>query len=54
MHWEVDDRPATLYTRIYMAGMWLTRDKRAFEGAASRRCTRPESANAPVTDRRPG
>jgi epsilon-lactone hydrolase len=34
MHWEVDDRPATLYTRAYMAGMWLSRDKRAFEGAA--------------------
>jgi epsilon-lactone hydrolase len=32
-HWEVDDRPATLYTRIYLAGMWLARDKRAFEGA---------------------
>ena len=34
MHWEVDDRPATLYSRAYMAGMWLSRDKRAFEGAA--------------------
>jgi len=33
MRWEVDDRPATLYTRAYMAGMWLARDKRAFEGA---------------------
>ena len=33
MRWEVDDRPATLYTRVYMAGMWLMRDKRAFEGA---------------------
>ncbi len=33
MRWEVDDRPATLYTRAYLAGMWLTRDKRAFEGA---------------------
>jgi epsilon-lactone hydrolase len=32
MHWEVDDRPATLYTRAYMAGMWLSRDKRAYEG----------------------
>jgi epsilon-lactone hydrolase len=31
-HWEVDDRPATLYTRLYIAGMWLARDKRAFEG----------------------
>ena len=34
MRWEVDDRPATLYTRAYMAGMWLARDKRAFEGEA--------------------
>jgi hypothetical protein len=33
MRWEVDDRPATLYTRAYMAGMWLARDKRAFEGS---------------------
>jgi epsilon-lactone hydrolase len=32
MRWDVDDRPATLYTRAYMAGMWLARDKRAFEG----------------------
>jgi epsilon-lactone hydrolase len=33
MRWEVDDRSATLYTRAYMAGMWLARDKRVFEGA---------------------
>jgi monoterpene epsilon-lactone hydrolase len=33
MQWEVDDRPASLYTRAYMAGMWLARDKRTFEGA---------------------
>ena len=31
--WDIDDRRATLYTRAYIAGMWLTRDKRAFEGA---------------------
>jgi epsilon-lactone hydrolase len=34
MRWEVDDRPATLYTRAYIAGMWLARDKRAFEGSS--------------------
>ena len=34
VRWEVDDRPASLYTRAYLAGMWLARDKRAFEGAA--------------------
>ncbi len=31
--WEVDDRPATLYARLYVAGMRLRRDKQAFEGA---------------------
>jgi len=34
MRWDVDDRPATLYTRAYVAGLWLARDKRAFEGTA--------------------
>lgn len=33
VRWDVDDRPATLYTRAYVKGMWLARDKRAFEGA---------------------
>ena len=33
MRWEVDDRPPTLYARLYVLGMWLTRDKQAFEGA---------------------
>lgn len=33
MRWDVDDRPATLYTRAYVLGMWMARDKRAFEGA---------------------
>lgn len=32
IRWEVDDRPATPYTRLYLAGMWLARDKAAFEG----------------------
>lgn len=33
VRWEVDDRPPTLYTRAYVKGMWLTRDKHAFEGS---------------------
>jgi len=33
VRWDTDNRPATLYTRAYMLGMWLSRDKRAFEGA---------------------
>jgi len=33
VRWDRDDRPATPYTRAYMLGMWLSRDKRAFEGA---------------------
>ncbi|MCW2843222.1 MAG: Alpha/beta hydrolase fold-3 domain protein [Nocardioides sp.] len=33
MRWDVDDRPATAYTRAYIAAMWLNRDKQAFEGA---------------------
>lgn len=32
--WLIDDRPATWWTRLYVRGMWLARDKRAFEGAA--------------------
>lgn len=33
MRWDVDRRPATLYTRAYMLGMWVAGDKRAFQGA---------------------
>lgn len=33
VRWDRDERRATLYTRAYMLGMWLSRDKRAFEGA---------------------
>ena len=33
MRWEVDDGPASWYTRIYRVGMRLRRDKRAFEGS---------------------
>lgn len=33
VRWDRDQRRATLYTRAYMVGMWLSRDKRAFEGA---------------------
>lgn len=25
VRWDVDDRPQTLYTRVYVEGMWLTR-----------------------------
>jgi monoterpene epsilon-lactone hydrolase len=32
LDWQVDERPATLYTRCYVAAMWLWRDKQAFEG----------------------
>ncbi|MFW6772882.1 alpha/beta hydrolase fold domain-containing protein [Nocardioides sp. CPCC 205120] len=30
---DVDDRPPTPWTRLYVAGMWLARDKDAFTGA---------------------
>jgi monoterpene epsilon-lactone hydrolase len=33
VRWDVDDRPPTLYARLYVAGMWLARDKQTFEGA---------------------
>jgi epsilon-lactone hydrolase len=33
VRWDRDERRATLYTRAYMVGMWLSRDKRAFEGS---------------------
>lgn len=32
IRWDVDERPATPYTRLYVKGMWLSRDKAAFEG----------------------
>lgn len=32
VRWQVDDRGPTLWTRVYVAGMWLARDKSAFEG----------------------
>lgn len=31
--WHVDDRPPHPYTWLYMRGMWVRRDKSAFEGA---------------------
>lgn len=31
--WLIDDRRATWWTRAYVRGMWLARDKDAFEGA---------------------
>jgi monoterpene epsilon-lactone hydrolase len=33
VEWETDERPMTLYTRAYVAGMRVRRDKQAFEGA---------------------
>jgi epsilon-lactone hydrolase len=33
IRWDTDPRAATLYTRAYMVGMRLRRDKEAFEGA---------------------
>ena len=32
MRWDVDGCPPSLYTRLYEKGMWLGRDKRAFQG----------------------
>lgn len=32
VEWDTDDRPASLYTRLYVQGMRLARDKEAFEG----------------------
>lgn len=33
VHWDVDRRRATLFTRMYMFGMRAARDKQSFEGA---------------------
>lgn len=33
LRWETDDRPRSWFTHVYVAGMWLRRDKDAFEGA---------------------
>jgi epsilon-lactone hydrolase len=33
VRWDTDDRPASTYTRAYIYGMQLARDKQAFEGA---------------------
>ena len=35
VRWDKDDRPASLFTRAYLRGMRLARDKRAFEGAGN-------------------
>src|ERR1700712_2698701 len=32
LSWDTDERSASLYTRIYMFGMEVARDKQAFEG----------------------
>jgi acetyl esterase/lipase len=50
--WETEDRSASLYTRLYVAGMRLARDKRAFEGpqhTGSVALERQLSGNAPPT-----
>lgn len=39
MEWLEDDRPSTLWTRVYVKGMWLARDKAAFEGEEHTRRT---------------
>jgi acetyl esterase/lipase len=33
LRWDLDDRPASLWTRAYVIGMRLNRDKQAFSGA---------------------
>lgn len=50
--WSVDERKPTPYTRAYMAGMWLSRDKDAFEGAQNtleKARKRQRSGNVPPT-----
>ena len=52
IRWEVDDRPPTPYTRLYVLGMWLNRDKAAFEGERHTRAKALEeqrSGDAPPT-----
>jgi acetyl esterase/lipase len=44
--WQVDDRPAHPWTRIYMAGMWARRDKSAFEGSEQTLRTAREKQSA--------
>ena len=51
VRWDVDDRPASLYTRGYVAAMWLNRDKQAFEGAEQTLATAREKQR--VGDRPP-
>ena len=52
MRWDVDDRPPSLYTRLYEKGMWWARDKRAFEGPrhtlAESRCRQRAGDRAPT------
>ena len=50
--WDVDDRPPTPWTRAYVLGMRLARDKQAFEGAQHTLATardRQRSGDAPPT-----
>jgi epsilon-lactone hydrolase len=50
--WETQDRSPSLYTRLYVAGMRLARDKSAFEGEEHTKdvaLKRQRSGNAPPT-----
>jgi monoterpene epsilon-lactone hydrolase len=50
--WETDESPASLYTRAYVLGMRLARDKHAFEGEEHTRqvaLQRQEHGDAPPT-----
>jgi monoterpene epsilon-lactone hydrolase len=50
--WETDGRPASIYTKAYVAAMRLARDKQAFEGEEHTRrvaLKRQEHGNAPPT-----
>lgn len=51
VRWDVDGRPATVYTRAYVAAMWLHRDKQAFEDAERTLTIAKEKQR--VGDRRP-
>jgi len=52
IRWDTDDRPAHPCTRGYVLGMWLRRDKQAFEGTehtARTARSRQEKGDAPPT-----
>lgn len=52
VRWEVDDRPMSWWTRVYVRGMRFRRDDQAFEGAEHTRETaleRQRSGDHPPT-----